>query len=111
MVSKERKRPNLYVQRLRKELAISDEGIRARMRWDLPMLAENSKCSVSLDLLIVNCKPTKACSEVCYACQGRQAYRNAIVKSVAVNRMIAEVPERAARKMVDEAAGRPVRLA
>ena len=102
---------NVYHQRLQKEIRINEEGIEARMRWDLPILASNHKCSVSLDLPILNCKPTKACSEVCYASQGRQFYRGAIVKSLAVNRMILEEPERAARKMVDEAAGRAIRLA
>ena len=104
-------RPRLYERRLKKELSIPEEIVRARMRWDFPILSENSKCSVSLDLPIINCKPTKACSEVCYACQGRQYYRRAIIKSVAVNRMIEEDPERVARKMVDEAAGREIRLA
>lgn len=102
---------NLYRRRLNKEQSISDEEIEARMRWDMPILSENSKCSISLDLPIINCKPTKACSEVCYACQGRQFYRGAVVKSLAVNRMIAEDPERAARKLVDESAGRVIRLA
>ena len=81
------------------------------MRWDMRFTAENSKCSVSVDLPIVNCQPTKACSEVCYACQGRQAFPQALVKSLAVNRMTLEDPEHAARKIVDEAAGRVIRLA
>jgi hypothetical protein len=102
---------NLYLRRLQKELAFSQDEIEARMRWDLPILAQNSKCSVSLDLPIVNCKPTKACSQVCYACQGRQFYRGAIVKSLAVNRMISADPDRAARKIVDETSGRIIRLA
>src|ERR1041385_4401948 len=102
---------NLYRQRLDKELAIPEAQVQRRMRWDLPILAENMKCSVSLDLPILNCKPTKACSEVCYACQGRQNYRNAVVKSLAVNCMITEDPQRSARKMVDEANGRIIRLA
>ena len=102
---------NLYHRRLQKELGIPDSEVEARMRFDMPILADNHKCSVSLDLPILNCKPTKACSEVCYASQGRQFYRGAIVKSLAVNRMILEEPDRAARKMVDEAAGRSIRLA
>ncbi len=42
---------------------------------------------------------------------GRQCYRKALIKSLAVNRMIAEDSERVARKMVDEAAGRSIRIA
>lgn len=102
---------NLYQQRLKKESAISEEEIVSRMQWDLPILSQNEKCSISLDLPILNCTPTRACSEVCYACQGRQFYRSAIVKSLAANRMINEDPERAARRIVDEAAGRIIRLA
>ena len=111
MPEEQRGKRNVYLDRLEKEMGIPEEGIEARMRWDMPVLATNEKCSVSLDLPILNCKPTKACSEVCYASQGRQYYRGAIVKSLAVNRMIQEEPERVARKMVDEAAGRAIRLA
>ena len=105
------KKRSLYERRKNKELAIRDEEIQKRMQWSMPILAQNSKCSVSLDLPILNCKPTRACSEVCYACQGRQSYHRAIVKSLAVNRLIEEDPQHAARKIVDEAAGRPIRLA
>ncbi|MBI4257909.1 MAG: hypothetical protein HY619_03045 [Thaumarchaeota archaeon] len=104
-------KPNLYQLRLQKELGIPEDEIKVRMRWNMPVLSQNSKCSISLDLPIINCKPTKACSEVCYACQGRQYYRGAIIKSLAVNRLIEEDPEHLARKMVDEAAGRTIRLA
>jgi hypothetical protein len=104
-------RNSLYRRRLEKELSIPEDEVQARMRWELPILAQNEKCSVSLDLSIINCKPTKACSEVCYACQGRQYYRGAVVKSLAVNALIAQDPERVARKMVDEASGRTIRLA
>ncbi len=107
----QKERPNLYRRRLEKELSIPEEETQARMRWSLPILSENSKCSISLDLPILNCNPTEACSEVCYACQGRQFYRRAVVKSLAVNRLIAKDPEHTARKIVDEAAGRPIRLA
>ena len=89
---------NLYRQRFKKELSISEEHVVRRMRWDLPILAENMKCSVSLDLPILNCTPTKVCSEVCYACQGRQNYRKAVVKSLAVNRMITEDPRASSEK-------------
>ena len=102
---------NLYVRRRDKEKAISEEEITARMRWDLPVLSSNSKCSISLNLPIQNCLPTAACASVCYASQGFQYLRKSIVKSLAVNRMIQDDPERVARKMVDEAAGRNIRLA
>jgi hypothetical protein len=104
-------RKNFYLARLKKELGIPEEEILGRVRWDIPLLAENAKCSVSLDLPVLNCQPTEACSEVCYGSQGRQVYHAAVVKSLAVNRMISEAPERAARKIVDEAAGRTIRLA
>ena len=100
----------LYHKRKAKEQAISEEDIESRMRWDLPILSENAKCSVSLDLPIHNCKPTKACAEVCYACQGYQFFQKAIIKSLAVSRMIDHDPEQAARKMVAEAAGRAIRV-
>ncbi len=97
--------------RLRKEQSISEVEIAARMRWDMPILAQNHKCSISLDLPVANCLPSRICAEVCYASQSRQVYRRAILKSLAVNRLIAEEPEHVARKMVDEAAGRTIRLA
>ncbi len=101
----------VYKRRIAKELSIPDDEIRQRMRWEMPILSTNQKCSVSLDLPVLNCAPTKACAEVCYASQGRQIYRKALTKSLAINQMIAEDPERVARKMVDEAVGRPIRLA
>ena len=106
-----RRKLNTYRLRIHKEREISEEAIQARMRWDMPILSSNHKCLVSLDLPVVNCRPSRACAEVCYASQGKQMYRPAVVKSLAVDRMIREDPERAARKMVDEAAGRAIRLA
>lgn len=101
----------LYQRRLAKESIISEEKILARMRWDMPILSYNSKCGISLDLPFTNCLPTKICAEFCYAAQGRQNYKKAVIKSLAVNRLIIKDPEHVARKMVDEAAGRTIRIA
>jgi len=77
----------------------------------MPILSVNQKCSLSLDLPIHNCIPTKICSQVCYAAQGRQYYRKSIIKSLAVERLVTLDPEHVARKIVDEAAGRAIRIA
>jgi hypothetical protein len=102
---------NLYQRRLEKEKAIPESEVQARMRWDMPILSQNTKCGLSLDFPVVNCTPTKICESVCYCAQGRQYYRKSIVKSLAVNRLIELDPEHAARKMVDEAMGRNIRIA
>lgn len=102
---------NLYRRRVEKEQNILEQQIQERMRWDKPLLSQNSKCGVSLDLPLINCKPTNACASVCYASQGRQYYSRAIIKSLAVNRMILTEPERAARKVVNESQGVPIRIA
>ncbi len=102
---------SLYQKRIQKELGITQAEIKERMDWSKPILAQNSKCSVSLDLPLLNCKPSSLCSEVCYAAQGRQNYRRAIIKSLAVNQMILENPQQAALKMVVESGGIPIRLA
>lgn len=102
---------NLYQRRLDKERTIPEDEIQARMRWDMPILSGNSKCAVSLDFPVVNCIPTRICGQVCYAAQGRQYYRKSVVKSLAVNRLIELDPDHAARKMVDEAMGRNIRIA
>lgn len=102
---------SLYIRRQKKERAVTEEEITDRMRWDLPVLSSNSKCSVSLNLPIQNCLPTAACASVCYASQGFQYLRKSIVKSLAVERLIALDSEHVARKMVDESAGRNIRLA
>lgn len=102
---------SLYARRLQKERSIPPPEIERRINWSLPVLAQNSKTSVSLDLPIHNCQPTAACSAVCYACQGTQYFRGSVVKSLALARMIEESPERVARKAVDEAQGRTIRLA
>ena len=70
------------------EMAVPEAVIRERMCWEKPVLSCNHKCSISLDLPVLNCRPTKACAEVCYASQGRQIYRRALVKSLAVNRIV-----------------------
>ena len=111
MKNLERSAVNLYERRLEKEKAIPESEILSRMNWGLPILSENSKCSVSLDLPVANCIPTEICSQVCYAAQGRQYYRRSIVKSLAIDRLIEHDPEHAARKMVDEAMGRNIRMA
>ena len=81
------------------------------MRWDMPILSTNAKCSVSLDLPMTHCVPTAACAQVCYASQGQQFYRNSVVKSLAIDRLIDLDSEHVARKMIDEAAGRSIRIA
>jgi hypothetical protein len=111
MENKHGRRLNVYRLRLQKEKKIPEDEIQERMRWDKPVLSANQKCSISLDLPVLNCRPTKVCAEVCYASQGRQLYRKTLSKALAINRMIDEDPERAARKMVGEAAGRAIRLA
>lgn len=102
---------NLYLRRLTKEQSTTESEIQERMRWDMPILSDNPKCSISLDLPMSNCLPTSACAAVCYASQGRQFYRNSVIKSLAVSRLIEVDPAHAAQKMVDEAAGRTIRLA
>ena len=102
---------NLYQRRLMKEYSVSEADIEARMRWSLPVLSSNSKCSVSLDLPIHNCIPTAVCAQVCYASQGTQLFKRSVIKSLAVQRMIDADPERVARKMVDEGEGRYIRIA
>ena len=111
MEYQQEKKPTVYEVRLQKERGITEEDIQERMRWGLLVLSSNSKCSISLDLPIHNCLPTKVCAAVCYASQGTQFFRKSIIKALAVNRMIAEDPEHVARKMVDEAAGRSIRIA
>jgi len=111
MVKKCKRAVDLYLKRRNKERQISKRSIRERMCWNKPILSENIKCGVSLDLPVSNCHPTKICRQICYACQGRQYYRAAVTKSLAVNKLIRDDPERAAMHIACEAAGRPVRLA
>ena len=111
MEDKEYLLPSLYQRRLQKERTMKEDDILSRMRWDLPVLSSNYKCSVSLDLPLANCIPTDICSKVCYAAQGRQYYRKSVVKALAINRLINLDPEHVARKMVDEATGRRIRIA
>ena len=81
MTEEQERRLNIYGRRLQMEMTVPEEAIQRRMRWDMPVLSSNHKCSISLDLPVLNCRPTKVCAEVCYASQGRQAYRKAVVKS------------------------------
>ncbi len=107
----ERSGRSLYGARRAKELSISEVEITGRTPWDRPTLSANAKTGISLDLPLTSCVPTAACAEVCYASQGRQYFRASVVKSLAVSRLIDQDPERAARKIVDEAGGRAIRIA
>ena len=102
---------NLYSRRYNKESDITEDEIKARMRWDLPVLSSNRKCSISLDLPLLNCLPTSICAQVCYAAQGRQYYRKSVIKALAIDRLIKLDSEHVARKMIDESAGRNIRIA
>ena len=102
---------SLYQLRVAKEQSISDDEIKARFQWHLPVLSQNSKCGISLDLPVSYCKPTRACAEVCYSCQGTQNFRRSVLKSLAIAQMINADPERVARKIIDESQGRVVRIA
>jgi hypothetical protein len=101
---------SLYQRRRDKEVATTESEIESRARWSLPILSTNKKCSVSLDLPMSNCQPTKVCSEVCYACQGTQYFKKSVTKSLAIERLITEDYERVARKVIDEAEGRAIRV-
>jgi hypothetical protein len=62
-------------------------------------------------LPIQNCQPTAVCASVCYSCQGTQYFQASVVKTLAIQRLIDRDPEHVARKMVDEAEGRNIRIA
>ena len=111
MINESSQTRNLHSRRASKELAITEDEINDRMRWNMPVLSSDPKCSISLDLPLKNCHPTSVCAQVCYAAQGRQFYRKSVVKALAIERLIAFDPEHVARKMVDESAGRQIRIA
>jgi len=75
-----------------------------------PILSENPKTGVSLNLPVLNCRPTKICREICYACSGPISFPYACKKAVAVDEWIRQHPIWAAMKAIQEADGTPIRL-
>lgn len=66
------------------EKEITEGEIQARMRWDLLVLSSNQMCSIALDLPLLHCHLATACAQVCYVAQGRQYYRQSVVKVLAL---------------------------
>ena len=75
-----------------------------------PILSSNPKTGFSLNLPVLNCQPTQACAQNCYACQGPSTFCCAIEKAVAVDRWIRTNPRWAAQKTACEAGQTLLRL-
>lgn len=52
------------------------------------MLSGNSKTGVSLNLPVINCRPSAKCSKNCYACSGPISFRNALRKALVVDKKL-----------------------
>ncbi len=54
------------------------------------LLSKNHKTSHSINLPLINCRPTKRCSDACYACVGPLAWPNSIRKALVIDAMLRE---------------------
>ena len=70
-----------YRRRLRAErLLMGEPPARA-----VPILSANHKTGVSLNLPVLNCRPTRRCAAACYACEGLISWRPSIRKALVVD--------------------------
>jgi hypothetical protein len=51
----------------------------------IPILSDNHKTGASVNLPVLNCRPTKRCAAACYACVGPIAWCNSLRKALAVD--------------------------
>lgn len=75
-----------YLERIIAERRFANQPLPKPIR----LLSENHKTHTSLNLPLINCKPTKRCSEACYACVGPVAWPNSIRKALAVDAILRE---------------------
>lgn len=52
------------------------------------LLSGNKKTGISINLPLLNCIPSKRCSETCYACEGPIAFKNSIRKTLKVDAVL-----------------------
>lgn len=77
--------PSKYANRTARERAVKRKDLNRTVGT---MLSGNSKTGASINLPLVNCKPTKRCSNECYACVGPIANPNSVRKSMIVDKSI-----------------------
>jgi len=70
-----------YHRRLRAERRL----LRAPPARAVPVLSSNHKTGVSLNLPVLNCRPTRRCARACYACEGLISWRPSIRKALVVD--------------------------
>lgn len=51
----------------------------------IPILSDNHKTGTSINLPVINCKPTRRCAAACYACVGPISWMNSIRKALIVD--------------------------
>ena len=51
----------------------------------VPILSDNHKTGSSINLPVMNCRPTRRCAAACYACVGPISWGNSIRKALAVD--------------------------
>ncbi|MEN6550153.1 MAG: hypothetical protein ABFE07_29265 [Armatimonadia bacterium] len=82
-----------------------------RVRWERQVklspayrpkefLSTNSKTGTSLNLPVINCRPSARCAQACYACTGPISWHNSITKSLAVD---AELKAGRVERLIEEA--------
>jgi hypothetical protein len=59
--------------------------MRSPLARAVPILSENHKTGTSINLPVMNCRPTRRCAAACYACVGPIAWANSIRKALAVD--------------------------
>lgn len=75
-----------YANRAVRERQYKEEPLKAPIR----ILSGNKKTGVSINLPLINCRPSKRCADTCYACEGHIALPNSIRKTLYVDKLLRE---------------------
>ena len=72
----------------RRRLSAERRLLRSPPAKPLIVLSSNHKTGTSINLPVINCKPTRRCAAACYACVGPISWGNSIRKALAVDAVL-----------------------
>jgi hypothetical protein len=91
----------LFSKRFIKEKSLYELGSVSPLRTK-DYISGNSKTGHSLNFPIINCRPTKKCSENCYACSGPISFKYSLLKALSIEESIKTNLSFAVEKTVGE---------
>jgi hypothetical protein len=78
----------LYRRRIAAERRHAGSIGRLRSARVVQLLSTNRKTGTSINLPVLNCRPTRRCAAACYACEGPIAWANSVRKALVVDSLL-----------------------